>query len=327
MNSDLREHDLDQHHPDADDHEHIEQIFHAFSSLFAGQFIHQDRIAQGARGAKTKKEHRVTAWNDSGNIDLVDAHCHLQDGFLRHGLEPALIRARAAGVRLMCCNGTHEGDWGYVLGLGRQHADICVSLGLHPWYVDERGPDWLARLEELIAAHPVGVGEIGLDNALETRNDAAQEEVFVAQMDLAARYERPVTIHCRKAFGRLVELLRGLERRPPFMMLHAYTGSHEMVPVLEKLGCHISICASITRPANRKARTACARVSRGRLLVESDSPAIAPLGVDFERNEPAYLSLIVETLAQLRDEDPAEVAAYTAVNAREFFTCCQRNIP
>jgi nitrate reductase assembly molybdenum cofactor insertion protein NarJ len=67
--------------------------------------------------------------------------------------------------------------------------------------------------------------------------------------------------------------------------------------------------------------------SRGRLLVESDSPAIAPLGVDFERNEPAYLPLIVETLAQLRDEDPAEVAAYTAVNAREFFTCCQRNIP
>jgi TatD DNase family protein len=254
--------------------------------------------------------------------DLVDAHCHLQDGFLRHGLEPALIRARAAGVRMMCCNGTHEGDWGYVLGLGRSHADVCVSLGLHPWYVGERGPNWLARLEELVAAHPVGIGEIGLDNALPERNDGEQEEVFLAQMELAVRYERPVTIHCRKAFGRMVDLIGAMKERPPYMMLHAYAGSHEMVPVFEKLGFHISICASITRTANRKARTACVRISGDRLLVESDSPAIAPVGVDFERNEPAYLPMVVEVLAQLRGERPEEVAARTAANAREFFRCC-----
>jgi len=254
---------------------------------------------------------------------LVDAHCHLQDGFLRHALEPALIRARAAGVGMMCCNGTHEGDWRYVLGLGRSHADICVSLGLHPWYVGERSADWLARLEELVADNPVGIGEIGLDNALEARNDGEQEEVFLAQMDLATRYSRPVSIHCRKAFGRLAELLRALARRPPFMMLHAYAGSHEMVPVFEKLGFHISICASITRTANRKARTACVRVSPDRLLVESDSPAIAPVGVDFERNEPAYLPMVVEALAELRGERPEAVAARTAANARMFFRCCE----
>ena len=257
-----------------------------------------------------------------GLPDLVDAHCHLQDGFLRHGLEPALIRARAAGVRMMCCNGTHEGDWGYVLGLGRSHADICVSLGLHPWYVGERGANWLARLEELVAAHRVGIGEIGLDNALPERNDGEQEEVFLAQMELAVRYGRPVTIHCRKAFGRMVDLIGAMKERPPYMMLHAYAGSHEMVPVFEKLGFHISMCASITRTANRKARTACVRISSERLLVESDSPAIAPVGVDFERNEPAYLPMVVEVLAQLRGERPEEVAVRTAANAREFFRCC-----
>lgn len=259
---------------------------------------------------------------ESGFADLVDAHCHLQDGFLRHSLEPALVRARAAGVRMMCCNGTHEGDWRYVLGLGRRHGDICVSLGLHPWYVGERGADWLARLEELVAGNPVGIGEIGLDNALEARNDAEQEEVFLAQMELAVRYERPVTVHCRKAFGRLADLVGVMRKRPPFMMLHAYAGSHEMVPVFEKLGFHISICASITRTANRKARTACVRVSPERLLVESDSPAIAPVGVDFERNEPGYLPMVVEVLAELRGEEPEVVAARTAANAREFFRCC-----
>ncbi|MBP9943169.1 MAG: TatD family hydrolase [Desulfomicrobium sp.] len=257
-----------------------------------------------------------------GLADLVDAHCHLQDGFLRHALEPALIRARAAGVRMMCCNGTHEGDWRYVLGLGRSHEDICVSVGLHPWYVAERGGDWLARLEELVAGNPVGIGEIGLDNALEARNDSEQEEVFLAQMELAANYGRPVTVHCRKAFGRMVELVEAMKMRPPFMMLHAYAGSHEMVPVFEKLGFHISICASITRTANRKARTACVRVSPDRLLVESDSPAIAPVGVDFERNEPAYLPMVVQALAELRGEEPEAVAARTAANARLFFRCC-----
>jgi TatD DNase family protein len=113
-----------------------------------------------------------------------------------------------------------------------------------------------------------------------------------------------------------------MAKRPPFMMLHAYAGSHEMVPVFEKLGFHISICASITRTANRKARLACARVSGGRLLVESDSPAIAPVGVDFERNEPAYLPMVVEALAELRGERAEDVAALTAANAREFFGCC-----
>ena len=265
----------------------------------------------------------ATTWNHSKNIDLVDAHCHLQDGFLRHDLDGALARARAAGVRLMCCNGTHVGDWDYVLGLGRAHHDICVSLGLHPWYVHKRPAHWLKRLEELVATNPIAVGEIGLDNALTTRNDAVQEEVFLAQMHLAARYVRPVSIHCRKAFGRLAELLGKIDPRPPLIMLHAYTGSHEMVPVFEKLGCFISICASITRPANRKARLACTRVSRERLLVESDSPAIAPVGIEFERNEPAYLPLVIETLADLRGDDPAAVAALTAANARLFFACCQ----
>ncbi|NLY41919.1 MAG: TatD family hydrolase [Desulfovibrionales bacterium] len=256
--------------------------------------------------------------------DLVDAHCHLQDGFLRTALPAALARARAAGVRLMCCNGTHERDWPYVLGLGLSNADICVSLGLHPWYVDFRSTDWLVRLESLVAAHPVGIGEIGLDNALDQRNDQVQEDVFLAQMDLAARYDRPVTVHCRKAFGRLADLVRSMSPRPRRMMLHAYAGSHEMVPVFEKLGFHISICASITRPANAKARLACQRVAPERLLVESDSPAIAPLGIDFERNEPAYLPYVVRELATLRSEEPAGLALRCATNARLFFAGCGR---
>lgn len=254
--------------------------------------------------------------------DLVDSHCHLQDGFLRHNLNPVLARARAAGVRLMCCNGTHEGDWDYVLKLGQEHGDICVFLGLHPWYVAQRSPLWFEKLEALVANHAVGLGEIGLDNARAKGQALDQEEVFLAQMELAVRYKRPVSIHCLKAFGRLAHLLEIMDSKPPFIILHAYAGSKEMVPVFEKLGCYLSISASITRPANIKARTACSRISSERLLVETDSPAIAPLGVDFERNEPAYLPLVVEELAELRGQSPQEIAQITSHNARQVLACC-----
>jgi TatD DNase family protein len=250
---------------------------------------------------------------------LVDAHCHLQDGHLRADIPQVIARARAAGVRRLVCNSDHEGDWDLILRLAETYPEVIPSLGVHPWFVAQCSTGWLARLEALVAAYPVAVGEIGLDRQVEKRNDGLQEEVFLAQMELAARYDRPVSIHCRKAFGRLVELMASLSQRPRRMMLHAYCGSHEMVPVFEKLGLYLSVAGSVTWPKNRKTRTAAQRISKERLLVETDSPAIAPAGVPYERNEPAYLPMIVQELARLRGEDPAELARAVTATALDFF--------
>lgn len=267
----------------------------------------------------------VAAFHGDGEVPrqgwppLVDAHCHLQDGHLRADIPGFIARARAAGVGLLVCNSDDEGDWDLILRLAEAHPEVVPSLGLHPWFVAGRSRGWRTRLEALVASYPVAIGEIGLDRQIPGRDDALQEEVFLAQMELAARYERPVAVHCRRAFGRLVELVTAMDPRPRRMMLHAYCGSHEMVPVFEKLGFHLSVAGSVTWPANRKTRTAAARISPERLLVETDSPAIAPAGVPPERTEPAHLPGIVAELARVRGADPRELAGVTAANARRFF--------
>ncbi len=258
---------------------------------------------------------------------LVDAHCHLQDGHLRADIPGVIARAQAVGVVRLVCNSDDEGDWDLILRLAEDHPEVVPCLGIHPWFVAGRSPGWLSRLEALVASYPVAIGEIGLDRQIAGRDDALQEEVFLAQMDLAARYQRPVSIHCRKAFGRLVELVSAMAVRPQRMMLHAYCGSHEMVPVFEKLGFHLSVAGSVTWPANRKTRTAAARIRADRLLVETDSPAIAPAGVPYERNEPATLPWIAAELACIRGEDPIALARRTTATALAFFSLSSGGSP
>lgn len=246
---------------------------------------------------------------------LVDAHCHLQDGHLRYGLDQAMDRARRAGVGLLFCNGTAEDDWDYVLSLPVRHSEVLPWLGLHPWFVDEARPGWQERLERLLGDGVCGLGEIGLDRAVEGADVDRQEEAFVAQLRLASKHRLPVSIHCRKAWERLVALLRAEGGLRYGGIVHSYAGSAEMVPVLEALGCSISFSCSLTRPNNKRARRACRYVSMDRLLVETDSPAIAPEGVERDRNEPENLVLVVRALAQLLNLSPDDVAGTTASNA------------
>lgn len=250
---------------------------------------------------------------------LVDAHCHLQDGHLRADIPGVLARARAVGVIRLVCNSDDEQDWDFLLRLAEAYPQVTISLGIHPWFVAQCSTGWLSRLEALLAAYPVAIGEIGLDRQVAERDDSLQEAVFLAQMELAARYDRPVSIHCRKAFGRLVELTSALPQRPRRMLLHAYCGSHEMVPVFENLGFYLSVAGSVTWPKNRKTRTAAQRISAQRLLVETDSPAIAPAGVAYEHNEPSYLPRIVQELSGIRGEDPVNLSRATTATALDFF--------
>ena len=140
-------------------------------------------------------------------MHLFDAHCHLQDERLLPQLDAVMGRAAGHGVvRMMCC-GSCAADWPQVRTLAPRFPQVSLSFGLHPWYVGERSPDWLGLLREYLAGGPAAVGEIGLDHALAKSTYAEQETVFLAQLDLAKELHRPVSIHCRRAWGRMMELL------------------------------------------------------------------------------------------------------------------------
>ena len=128
-------------------------------------------------------------------------------------------------------------DWPRVVELAGVYEGVHPSFGLHPWFIKKRSAEWMRLLEEFLVEYPeAGVGEIGIDHAIEDRDDADQESVFLAQLELARRLERPVSIHCRQAWGRLIELLDGFGELPRGMLIHCYGGSAEMAQELVEHG-------------------------------------------------------------------------------------------
>lgn len=266
--------------------------------------------------------------NGLSTLGLVDAHCHLQDERLAPILDQVVERAQRAGVVTMVCCGSSEQDWDAVLALAKRFPEIVIpALGLHPWYLSERSPHWLQRLESLLRSHPeAGVGECGLDYALEPRNDAEQEDVFRAQLELARCLNRPVWIHARRVWGRMPNLLNELGASPAGWIIHSYSGPAEIMAPLASLNVYFSFSGTLTRSHNRRGRTAAAAAPPDRLLIETDAPDLAPVIRDGPTgearvpavNEPAHLVYVASALADIRGWTLERVAETTATNARKL---------
>lgn len=276
-------------------------------------------------------------------MKLFDSHNHIQDERLWPEIGAVLARAADAGVVAMGVKGCCEGDWPRVVELYRKSmgqqdcsvtredhlpalnpsVKIYPSFGLHPWFIKERSDGWLATLEGLLVKFPqAAVGEIGIDHAVEERDDADQESVFLDQLDLARKLDRPVSIHCRRAWGRLIELLDQFGDLPRGMLIHCFGGSAEIATELVKRGAYISFSGSITRPNAKKAGPAVRAVPANRLLIETDAPDILPCNLGASStllNEPAHVRFVLKKAAALRDIPEAELAELTFRNAEFFF--------
>jgi TatD DNase family protein len=250
---------------------------------------------------------------------LFDAHCHLQDKRIAADSAAIIARARAKGVLKMMCCGTGENDWEAVKALSAQEG-VLASFGLHPWYISERTDWWLDKLETLLVASPgAGVGELGLDHAMDKFTHGLQEEIFLYQLRLANRLNRTVSIHCRRAFERMITLLEKEGGVGQGGVLHSFSGPKELIPVLEKLGLYISFSGSITTEGNRRGVEAIRAVSPERLLIETDSPDMLPAPMTEGINEPANCIIVNEKAALLLGIGKEEMAKRTWDNACRLF--------
>lgn len=265
-------------------------------------------------------------------MKLFDAHCHLQDERLAPELDAILKRAYAAGVERMLCCGTAESDWPQVTALSRRHSALSPAFGIHPWYVSGRSQNWLGTLTELLLSEPAAiVGEIGLDHAIEKRNDDEQMEIFAAQLRLAKAFGRPACIHCRKAWESAVGILDDMDGLSSGFILHSYSGPVELVPVLAEMGAYFSFSGSITRHRNERSHTAAIAVPIDRILIETDSPDLTPVeALEPARstpenagkpNEPANLVHVLRKVAELRRVSEDEMATITYSNACRLLAC------
>jgi TatD DNase family protein len=259
---------------------------------------------------------------------LFDAHCHLQDDRLMARLNFALERAADTGIEGIMCCGTSEEDWTQVADLSPSRPYMLRSFGLHPSYVKESSPNWKQALIALLCEQASGVGEIGLDHAIEDRNDREQEEAFLAQLQIARELDRPVSIHCRRAWDRMLALLGSFGKHGPGIVIHSYSGTAELVKPLAELGVYFSFSGSITRETNERGRAAVQVVPLDRLLIETDAPDLMPvlpadetrdLNLDHPVNEPANLVFILHKVAELRQIPAMDVAEHTWENANRLF--------
>lgn len=262
-------------------------------------------------------------------MHLFDAHCHLQDERLAPFLDACMERATRAGVVGFMCCGSSEADWPLLPGLTQRFPGVLLSFGLHPWYVGDRTSGWLDSLRRMLSEIPSAVGEIGLDRALDPATFAEQEAVFLAQLHLANEFQRPVSIHCRRAWGRLMELLDDKGWPACGFVLHSYSGSTELIAPLVRRGAFFSFSGAITFDHNRRGREAVAAVPLDRLLIETDAPDLMPTlpsdtpvsrdAAGKPLSEPAYLVRVLETVADLRSSGCESIATATRENARLLF--------
>jgi TatD DNase family protein len=249
----------------------------------------------------------------------VDTHCHLNlPQFDADGAE-VVARALAAGVTQMIVPGADLPTSRRAVALAEQSPAIWAAVGVHP--NDALGFDARA-LAELrgLAAHPrvVAIGEIGLDLYWKTVPLEQQQAAFVAQLQLAAELGKPVIVHDREAHAAVWEVLRTY--RPPMGgVLHAFSGDSALAEAAVAGGFYLGVDGPLTYKNSHALRAIFAAVPLERILLETDAPYLTPQPHRGQRNEPAYVRLVAEKLAEIRHLEISEVAQVTTANAARLF--------
>lgn len=260
---------------------------------------------------------------------LFDSHNHLQDERLLPWRAELLAELPGLGIAEVVVNGTGEQDWPAVAELARLCPRVRPSFGLHPWQVGGRGPQWREKLADWLHEFPAAaVGEIGLDRWIHDPDIEAQRECFLWQLELAARLDRAVTIHCLRAWGLLEELLRAARLPARGFLLHSYGGPAEMVPGFVQMGAYFSCSPWFGHPAKAAKLAVFKTVPADRLLAETDAPDMAPPDALNARplhhegrvlNHPANLAASYGLLAQARGEPLEGLVERIAANHRRLF--------
>lgn len=253
---------------------------------------------------------------------LVDSHCHLDQGELAGDVEGVLERAARAGVvqAVVVACARDAASAAASLALARRHPHLLPTVGVHPH--DAKVADAGLRAEvERIAADPltIAVGEIGLDHHYDLSPRDAQAEVFRWQVDLARRLGKPLVIHTREARAETLEVLREMHARDVGGVFHCFTEDADTARAALDLGFYVSFSGIVTFKNAEALRQTARFVPADRLLVETDSPYLAPVPHRGKRCEPAFVRDTARFLAQLRGESFEDLARTTADNARRLF--------
>ena len=253
---------------------------------------------------------------------LVDSHCHLNYKGLAEQQGEVLARARDKGVTAMLNIATRESEWDDVLAAAEANADVWASVGIHPHDADHHPDVDTAKLVER-AAHPrvIGIGETGLDYYYDKSDRVRQQDSFRRHIHAAQATGLPIIVHTRDAEADTLALLGEEMERAAFPgVIHCFTASDEFARRALDLGLYISISGIVTFKNAADLQATARWLPQDRLLIETDSPFLAPVPHRGKTGEPAFVADTLALLADLRDEDREALAMTTSTNYYRLFS-------
>jgi TatD DNase family protein len=252
---------------------------------------------------------------------LIDTHAHLDEEAFRPDRSDVIARAKEAGLEFVVTIGTTAASSREAVEIAQTSPLAYAAVGIQPNYVSAAMPgDW--EIIEQLATRPkvVAIGETGLDRYWDHSPFDLQVEYFQKHIALARRHNLPFVVHCREAERDVVAQLKSAAASGPLQgVMHSFSGDADTALACVELGLYISFAGMLTFKKNDALRAVAAQVPLDRLLIETDSPYLAPVPYRGKRNEPAYVRHTAECLATVRNMTLAEIADLTTANARRLF--------
>jgi TatD DNase family protein len=255
-------------------------------------------------------------------VRLIDSHCHLNYAGLAEREDEVLANARARGVAGFLNISTRQSEWGDVVGATERNVDVWATIGVHPHEADAH-PDLGSAALVAASSHPrvIGIGECGLDYHYDKSDRAAQRERFEAHIDAARQTGLPLIVHTRDAEGDTAEILsRAVREGGVTGVLHCFTGSADLARKGLEFGFYISLSGIVTFKNARDLQETARWLPKDRILVETDSPFLAPVPHRGQTCEPAFVADTAAFVADLRGEEPDALAEATTMNFFRLFS-------
>jgi TatD DNase family protein len=254
-------------------------------------------------------------------VRLIDSHCHLNYAGLAERQDEVLTNAREKGVAGFLNISTRQSEWGEVLGTAERNPDVWATVGVHPHEAGAH-PDLGAAVLVEASSHPrvIAIGECGLDYHYDNSERGAQRERFQAHIEAARQTGLPLVVHTRDAEDDTAEILGQAVREGGVTgVLHCFTGTADLARKGLDLGFYISLSGIVTFKNAIELQDMAKRLPADRMLVETDSPFLAPVPHRGQTCEPAFVADTAAFIAGLRDEEPEALAETTTANFFRLF--------
>lgn len=249
---------------------------------------------------------------------IIDSHCHLDFKIFNTDRKQVIERAIQADVKKIIIPGVMQSTWGDIKLCCETYPGLYPCYGLHPYFIEQHEESDLEKLRDWVKNnHTIAIGECGLDFYLKDLNREKQTFYFEQQLDIALEFKLPVVIHARKSTEAVINAIK---KRPDLRgMIHSYSGSYEQAIQLIEQNFYLSFGGPITYEKATRLRKVVQLLPLNNILVETDSPDQPMSNASSLRNEPAFITEVIKSIAYLHNTSEQEVAKTTTENAKNLF--------